>query len=152
MHTASESAGEQERGTGERTMSAIHRIPVGTTAEQSVIVTPDLTISSIDARLPSVLATPAMINFMEITAARAIGPFLAEGWISVGVLVNVRHLAATPEGATVRVTAKVIEINNKRITFAVEAYDHVEKIGEGTHVRAVVERSRFLRMLEYKSR
>jgi len=133
-------------------MSVIHSIQVGTTGEQSSVVTHDVTIASVDGRLPSVLATPAMINFMEITAAQAIEPYLPDGWMSVGVVVNVRHLAATPEGATVRVTARVTEVDEKRITFAVEAYDHVEKIGEGTHVRALVERSRFQRAVEYKAR
>jgi predicted thioesterase len=133
-------------------MSAIHSIPVGATGQQSVVVTRDITIASLDDRLPSVFATPAMINFMEITAAQAIEPYLPDGWLSVGVVVNVRHLAATPEGATVRVTATVTEVGDKRVTFAVEAHDEVEKIGEGTHVRALVERSRFLRAVQQKAR
>lgn len=131
-------------------MSTNHEIPVGAMAEYSLVVTHDLTIAAIDPRLPEVLATPMMINSMEIAAARAIQPYLADGWISVGVVVDIRHLAATPEGATVRARARVINVDGKRITFAVEAYDDVEKIGEGTHVRALVELPRFLRMVEQK--
>lgn len=132
-------------------MSTTHNIAVGITGEQSVIVTPELTIRSIDNRLPSVFATPAMINFMEITAAKAIEPYVPEGWISVGVLVNIRHLAATPEGATVRVRATVTQVKDKRITFAVDAYDHVEKVGEGIHVRTLVEMAKFHRRVQQKA-
>lgn len=133
-------------------MTPVYHIPVGATAEQELVVTHDLTIASLDDRLPNVLATPAMINLMELTAAKAIEPYLPDGWLSVGVVVNVRHLAATPEGATVRVMARVTDVDGKRISFAVEAHDQVEKIGEGTHVRALVERSRFLSAVQHKAR
>lgn len=137
---------------GAKDMSATHTIPVGATSERSVIVTHDLTIAAVSDRLPSLFSTPSMINFMEMTAAQAIKPYLPDGWISVGVLVNVRHLTATPESATVRVTARVTDVDDRRITFVVEAFDEVERIGQGTHVRALVEQSRILQLIEKKTR
>ncbi|MEE8257082.1 MAG: hypothetical protein V3R60_04265, partial [Acidobacteriota bacterium] len=70
---------------------------------------------------------------------------------SVGVLVNVRHLAATPEGAKVRIQATVTAVEDERITFSVEAFDEVEKIGDGTHTQALVELSRFLKRVNRKT-
>jgi fluoroacetyl-CoA thioesterase len=75
---------------------------------------------------------------------------LPEGWVTVGVVVNVKHLAATPVGATVTTRAEVIEVSDHTITFSVEAHDGFEKIGEGTHVRAPVEMERFLRKVGAK--
>jgi fluoroacetyl-CoA thioesterase len=66
------------------------------------------------------------------------------------VLVNVKHLAATPVGMKVKLTARVVEVGRNTITFAVEAYDEVEKIGEGIHVRAPVEMSRFIKRVQAK--
>jgi predicted thioesterase len=132
-------------------MSVTKNIPIGAKATHSITVTHDLTIAAGNERLPAVFATPAMINLMEITAFEAVQPFLPEGWISIGVVVNVRHLAATPVGAPVRITAVVTAVDDRTVTFAVEAYDRVEKIGEGTHVRAPVEVARFLRRVEKKT-
>jgi predicted thioesterase len=84
-----------------------------------------------------------MIYLMEVAAADAIQPFLPGGWVSVGVEVNIRHLAATPVGLTVTATARVTGVSEGTITFAVETHDGVERIGEGTHGRAPVELARF---------
>jgi len=75
---------------------------------------------------------------------------LPEGWITVGAVVNVTHLAATPVGAKVTTRAEVIEVSDNTIKFSVEAHDGFEKIGEGTHVRAPVELERFLRKVKAK--
>ena len=75
---------------------------------------------------------------------------LPPGWVSVGVGVNVEHLAATPVGRTVTAKATVTEVADGRITFAVEAHDGVEQIGTGTHVRAAIDVARFMRRMEEK--
>ena len=72
-------------------------------------------------------------------------PYLPEGHLSVGVEVNVRHLAATPIGDTVTAKATVIEVVDKLVKFEVEAHDSAHLIGSGTHTRAVVELERFVR-------
>jgi len=125
-------------------------IPMGASATKTWVVTRDVTIARVDERLPAVLATPMMIYLMEIAAAEAIQPYLPEGWISVGVSVAVRHLAATPVGMTVTARAEVIAVDERTVTFSVEAYDEREKIGEGTHVRAPVELARFLQRVATK--
>ena len=108
-------------------MPAVPSIQVGAVQEKTIVVTPDVTISRSNKRLPSILSTPAMIQFMETTAAGLIRPHLQDGWICVGVLVNVRHLAPTPEGAKVRIRATVTAVEKERITFAVEAFEKASK-------------------------
>ena len=96
-------------------------IPVGASATQSVIVTRELTVAHFHPNMPEVYGTPLMIYLMEVTAAEAIQKYLPEGWVSVGVSVNVEHLAATPTGLTVTATAEVISVDDRTVTFAVEA-------------------------------
>ena len=86
-------------------------------------------------------STPSMISLMEQAAIAAVDHFLAEGQTSVGFEVYVRHLAPSDIGATVIAHAELTEVNRNRLNFNVEAYDGDTKIGEGTHRRAVIERS-----------
>ena len=86
-------------------------------------------------------STPSMISLMERAAIAAVDPYLEEGQTSVGFEVNVRHLAPSDIGATVIAHAELTEVSRNRLTFQVEAYDGERKIGEGTHRRAVIERS-----------
>jgi len=125
-------------------------IPIGIAGTKSLAVTRDLTVAREDERMPAVFATPMMIYLMEVTAGDLIQPYLPDGWITVGAVVNVRHLAATPEGSTVTARAEVTEVGKHTVTFTVEAHDGFEKIGEGTHVRAPVEVARFLKRVEAK--
>jgi fluoroacetyl-CoA thioesterase len=100
--------------------------------------------------LPPVLSTPRMISFMERTAHESILPYLPEGQTSVGALVNIRHLAATPVGMAVRIRAELIEVDGRRLRFKVEAWDVLDKIGEGEHERFIIDRERFNQRLEKK--
>ncbi|MBV9231337.1 MAG: thioesterase, partial [Chloroflexi bacterium] len=77
-------------------------------------------------------------------AWKAVAESLDEGHVTVGTLVNVRHLAATPLGQQVRATAELIEVDGRRLLFNVEAYDEKQKIGEGQHERFIVNLERFL--------
>jgi fluoroacetyl-CoA thioesterase len=131
-------------------MTTTAKIPVGATATREIIVTREMTVAHFHADMPEVFGTPIMIYHMEVTASDAIHKHLPEGWVSVGVVVNVKHLAATPVGDTVTLHAKVLEVGDHTVTFAVEAYDSVEKIGEGIHVRAAVEWSRFMKRVTAK--
>ncbi|HWO01963.1 MAG TPA: thioesterase family protein [Blastocatellia bacterium] len=126
-------------------MKPTANIVVGATAESVITVTREMTVAHFHDEMPEVFGTPIMIYHMEVTSGDAIQAHLPEGWISVGVLVNVKHLAATPVGMKVTVKARVIEVSDNTIAFSVEAHDEVEKIGEGIHVRAPVEMSRFIR-------
>ena len=124
-------------------MTATAKIPVGASATTSVEVTRELTVAHFHAHMPEVYGTPMMIYLMELAAANAIQPYLPEGWVSVGAVVNIKHLLATPVGLTVTARAEVVSVTNHTVTFKVEAHDGVDKIGEGTHVRAPVELKRF---------
>lgn len=98
----------------------------------------------------AVLATPVMIGWMENAAMNAVKASLPEGFDTVGTNVTVNHLAATPVGMTVRVVAEVIEVNGRMIEFKVKAYDEKDKIGSGTHTRAIIEKDRFLEKVNGK--
>ena len=132
-------------------MKATANIPVGATATKTVEVTREMTVAHFVEGMPEVYGTPIMIFHMEDTAGSAIQEHLPEGWVSVGVLVNVKHLAATPVGAKVTLRAEVIAVEDHAVTFAVEAHDGFEKIGEGTHMRAPVEMARFMKKVGAKS-
>jgi fluoroacetyl-CoA thioesterase len=100
--------------------------------------------------LPPVLSTPRMISYMERTAHQALLPYLAEGQTTVGTVVNIRHLGATPVGMQVRFRAELLEVDRRRLRFKVEAFDAVEKVGEGEHERFIVDKNRFDERLAQK--
>ncbi len=87
---------------------------------------------------------------MERVARDLMERNLPEGYSSVGVWVDVRHLAATPVEAKVRVACEVIEIDGRKVDFRVEAWDEIEKIGEGRHQRVAIDVDRFLQRLQAK--
>jgi predicted thioesterase len=125
-------------------------IPVGTRSEHRLLVTPDLSINFLGSEETRVLGTPWMIAYMEWTSRNAIKPFLAETEDSVGTTVNIQHLAATPLGMSVRISAEVLSVAERRVLFRVEAWDEKEKIGAGTHERFVVDIARFATRLAAK--
>ena len=111
------------------------------TAEQTVTVTPEMTVGYFVANMPQVYATPMMILHMEMASGFAIASCLPDGFVSVGMDVKVRHLAATPVGRTVHVISPATQIDPKRVVsvvFEVEAWDGDRKIGDGTHRRGIV--------------
>lgn len=99
-----------------------------------------------------VFATPWMIAFMERAAHRLMTSCLPDGFTSVGTHVDVRHLAASPNGATIRVIAEVLSVEGLQLSFAVRAWDELELIGDGRHERYVVNQERFLKRVEEKTK
>lgn len=91
----------------------------------------------------NVYATPSMIALMEQAAYKSVAGELEEGQGTVGTLMNVSHISATPFGMEVTAKTELIEIDRKRLVFHVEAYDERGKIGEGTHERFIVDNARF---------
>ncbi len=126
-------------------------LKVGLTKDILVTVTEAITASHLGSGTLAVLATPSMIALMEGTSHQAVAPFLAPGQSTVGVLVNVRHLAATPLGMQVRIKSELVAVEGRKLTFAVEAYDTMEKIGEGTHERFIIDLARFEDRLKRKT-
>ncbi len=131
-------------------MDALDNITIGMRAEQRVTVTSEMTVGHFVAHMPQVYATPMMILHMEMASGSAIAPHLPEGFVSVGIDVKVRHLAATPVGRTVRAVSRVIKIDPKSVVFEVEAWDGDRKIGDGTHRRGIVNVLEFERRYEVK--
>ena len=119
-------------------------VPLGSEATRQVLVDFELTVAYAYAGLPAVYASPHMIMLMEMACADAIAPLLPHGWVSVGAHVDVKHLAATPVGMTVTATARVIEVSERSVRFAVSAHDGMDLIGEGWHMRAPVALHRFV--------
>ena len=110
----------------------------GATAEVSLVVPPDRTADAMGNPGVHVLATPFVIGLLENAAAAVLNPHLPPGATTVGTMVEMRHLAATPVGMTVRAKATLLETDGKRFLFAVEARDDKETIAEGRHERYLV--------------
>lgn len=91
-----------------------------------------------------VYATPCMVALMEGAACKAIAEAMPEEKTSVGIALDISHIAATPVGMEVRAEAEVTQVEGNTITFQVTAFDEAGKIGEGTHKRAIVTAQRFL--------
>jgi fluoroacetyl-CoA thioesterase len=127
-------------------------IPIGTKGEQKLLVTSEVAISFLGNDGARVLSTPHMIGFMERTCRDTVLPLLDPGYDTVGTHVNVAHLAAAPIGMAVTFSCEVIGVAERRVQFRVEAWDEKEKIGEGTHERAVINIAKFAtRLAEKKS-
>ena len=91
----------------------------------------------------NVYATPSMIALMEQAAYKSVAGELEEGTGTVGTLMNVSHISATPLGMEVTAKTELIEIDRKRLVFHVEAFDERGKIGEGTHERFIIDNRKF---------
>jgi fluoroacetyl-CoA thioesterase len=119
-------------------MSALDKSIIDLVAEMRLIVTRGMTIGHFIPGMPYVYATPMMVLHMEMAAGSAIESRLPTGFVSVGMEVNVRHLATTPIGSAVRTIARVTGTDAKSVFFNIEAWNSVRKIGEGTHRRGIV--------------
>ena len=122
----------------------------GMNREDSFPITMDNSAIHIGSGSSRVLATPWMIAFMERVSHRLLTCCLPEGYSSVGTHLDVHHLAATPIGATIRVKVEVLSLEGNRVYFSIDAWDELEKIGEGKHERVVIDEARFLRRVEKK--
>jgi predicted thioesterase len=124
----------------------------GMVREEKFIVEEEHTAYHIGSGDEKVLGTPWMISFMERVSNRLIAAQLPDDQMSVGVHVDVKHLAATPVKAEIRVRAEVLEVVKNRVKLTIEAWDREDKIGDGTHLRAVVDKSRFMERVLAKER
>jgi fluoroacetyl-CoA thioesterase len=125
-------------------------IPIGTKGEFRMLVTSEVAITFLGTEGTRVLSTPHMIGLMEMTCRNTVFPLLDAGYDTVGTHVNVFHLAAAPIGMSVTFTAEVIRVDGRRVEFRVEARDEKEKIGEGTHERAIINVAKFATRLAEK--
>ena len=98
----------------------------------------------------NVYATPAMIALMEQAAYTSVADELEEGQGSVGTLMNVKHISATPVGMEVTAKSELVEVDGRRLVFQVEAFDERGKIGEGEHERFIVNNVKFQQKADSK--
>lgn len=114
-------------------------VNVGATKERKVKINSNQTTSFLWEG-ENVFSTPAMISEMEETCRLLLKEqFIPNAeWDSVGTVVNIKHLAATPIGTEVLLKSKVISVNGRRVMFDVEAFDKIEKIGQGQHERFII--------------
>ncbi len=124
-----------------------YNLQVGMSNEIEYVVTKDDATDHFGGGV-AVFATPVMIAWMEETSFKLCQQVLPKGFDTVGTFVNIKHLAPTPVGMKVRVIAEVIEIEGKMLTFKVKAYDEKNKIGEGTHGRAIIDVEKFISRLK----
>jgi fluoroacetyl-CoA thioesterase len=116
---------------------------VGMTHELKVKTGPEHSARHFYSNLPDVFSTSFLGAFMERVSAELMDQRLEPGEQSVGVSINLKHIAATPLGMEVRVVTKVTAVDGRKITFELEAFDAVEKIGEASHERFVIVADKF---------
>ena len=115
----------------------------GMTHEMERQVTEDLSAQKVFPHVPNVYATRAMVGHFEEVCAEMVLPHLEEGEQTVGIGMKFSHTAATPIGMNVRFEAKLVEVDGKKLTYEVEGFDEVDKIGEATHQRFIINADKF---------
>ncbi len=118
-------------------------IAPGLTGQAEVIVSEENTAQHLGSGNVLVLGTPEMVRLMEVASVAAVDHLLPDGQQTVGVHLDVRHLAATPLGMKVTTRSELVAVDGRRLTFRVEAFDEVERVGEGTHGRVIIDVARF---------
>jgi fluoroacetyl-CoA thioesterase len=128
-------------------------VRIGATKERAITVNSNQTTSFLWEG-ENVLSTPSMIMELEETCRLLLKEQFVQDpeWDSVGTIVDVKHLAATPVGAEVFLSAKVIAVEGGRVMFEVEARDRLEKVGEGKHERFIINVPRFRAKFNEKQR
>lgn len=118
-------------------------LEIGVKGYQEVVAAENNSAKSMGSGALDVFATPAMIALMEETAWKSIQPYLEDGQGSVGIQLNVAHLAATPLGMKVHCESEVVVVDGRKVEFKIAAYDESGLIGEGTHQRFIVDNEKF---------
>lgn len=124
-------------------MSVTSKVTPGLAGAAEITVGTRDTAPHIGSGKIKVLATPVMVSLMEEASLDAVERLLPPGHQTVGIRLDITHVAATPVGLRVTARAEVTRVEGRRITFRVWADDEAERIGEGTHERIVVEVARF---------
>lgn len=124
----------------------------GVEGSATLVAGPGNLASDLGSGFVAVFSTPMMIALMETAAGKSVEPLVGEGRSTVGVRVDIRHLAATPPGFTVTAHARLVKVDGRLLTFEVWADDGSERIGEGVHERAIIEVARFVETVNRKAR
>lgn len=119
-------------------------LTVGMKGRAEAVVTEQNTAQAAGSGTLAVFGTPYMIALMEQAAWSTLAPVLEAGQSSVGTLLNVSHVSASPVGIKVWAECEITAVEGRTITFSVAAYDEAGLIGQGTHQRAIITDQRFL--------
>jgi predicted thioesterase len=123
-------------------------IPLNVTERRTLLVEREHTAREIGSGSVEVLATPMLIALMESAALDTVQEYLADGWTTVGIKVDVEHLRATPLGGTVTAEATLTKREDRVLVFAVQAWDGKGLVGQGTHTRAIINTEKFMGKLK----
>jgi predicted thioesterase len=125
-------------------------IDKGIKGRREQTVTAEMSAARVGSGLVDVFATPMMVALIEQTCYESVLPHLDEGQGTVGTLVNVSHVSATPIGMRVWCESELVEVDRRRLVFKVKAYDDCGLIGEGTHERFIIDNAKFMEKLKGK--
>ena len=125
-------------------------LSVGIKGNLERTVTEDLTAEALGSGLLPVFATPAAVALAEETAWRSVAGELEEGQGTVGTLMELAHIAATPLGMNVRCETELVEVDRRKLVFTVKIYDEKEKVADGRHERFIIDNAKFLSKAEGK--
>lgn len=128
------------------------QVPVGTKGSFAKTTGAADLASHLDPSLAAAVSTPTMIGLMELAAINALSTYLEPGESSVGMGIEIKHIAATPPGHCVRAEAEVTKVEGRRLEFIVRAFDEAEEIGSGTHLRAIIDAAKFNDRLKSKQK
>lgn len=123
---------------------------VGVSGHAATVVDSENTAVTVGSGALPVYATPSMAALVEQAAVNAVTPFMPLGKTTVGMSIQLKHLAASPIGHNVQAEAIVVSVEGRRIEFKIQVFDEREKIGEGTHERFVVDAESFMQKLQMK--
>lgn len=118
-------------------------LKVGMAHEIERETTEDMSAQKVFPHVPHVYATSVMVGHMEAVCAEMVLPHLGEGEQTVGIGMQFSHIAATPLGMKVRFSAKLIEVDGRKLVFEVEGFDEADKIGKATHQRFIINAEKF---------
>lgn len=119
-------------------------LELGVCGSQEIIVDETVSAKKAASGEMDVFGTPFVIALMEQTADKSVRPYLPSGSATVGTMVNIKHLVATPMGMKACGKSELIEIDGRRLTFKVEVYDEVGLVAEGTHERFIIDKEKFM--------
>ncbi len=125
-------------------------IEKGLKNEIESVVTEDMLACNVKSGTLKVFATPMMIALMERTCMECVMPYIDEGYGTVGTRVDIEHVASTPLGMKVKCSCELTEVDNRKLTFSVKVEDERGLIGDGIHVRFIVNNERFQKKTDEK--
>lgn len=118
-------------------------LEIGLKGHQEMTVTDEFTAKTMGSGVLDVYATPAMLALMEKTAFTSVAPYLNEGCGTVGIKVEIEHVASSPLGMKITCDSELTAIEGRKLIFSVEAFDEKGLIGKGIHERFIIESERF---------